>query len=48
MALRAFSLARTRLKLSLVWVNRVAIHALCKSQLLFEISAYVAIDAANF
>lgn len=48
MALRAFPFADARLKLSLVRVNRVAIHALCKDQLFFEITACVAIDAADF
>ena len=47
-AFRALSLVRSRLKLPLVRIGRVAGRALGKSQRLFEIAACVAFRAANF
>lgn len=46
-ALRAFAFAYAGLELPLMRVNRVAIRALCKRQLLFEITSRMAVDATH-
>lgn len=48
MALRALAFAHARLELTLVRINRVAIHALGECQWLLEVSARMTIDATDF